>query len=262
MSCPCGSHARHVPGDGGRAWKHLRGDCPLLKRRNGEGFEATKVRNPDARLLRERHRYRRCPECFTDEEALTIPNSPRWLERAAILERAAPSAAFWTYVLRDPASRHVQVGMATHLTRRLRSRWLATLKSRFATSDAIPWLHDRLREDQPTSRTPMPHCTPRATRRARTSAGSGPNYAPRAGTTAATCDRRGGAVPPNARTEARARGRGRVAKRGGFRPRAAVDRGEAWEPLRHLVKRHGRSYRGELTSSRDRAAVTSRRRVI
>lgn len=140
-------NARHVPSDGDRPWKHLRGDCPLLKRRAGEGFEATKVNNPDARLPPERHRFRRCPECFTHGEALTISETPRWLERARSLERATPSRAFWTYVLRDPASRHVQIGMATHLTQRLRSRWRATLESRFGTSDGIPWLHDRLRED-------------------------------------------------------------------------------------------------------------------
>ena len=137
----------HVAEDGGSPWKHLRGDCSLLRRRASAGHAATKVNNPDARLPLDQHNYRRCPECFGEGGRLAVEQTPRWLERAAALQRASRPGTFWTYVLSDPESRHVQVGMAANLGQRLRSRWRATLAGRFDMSDSIPWLYDRVAAD-------------------------------------------------------------------------------------------------------------------
>jgi hypothetical protein len=141
----------HLPGDGGKPWKHGDPHCPRLQQRARAGFPIRKVRNPDNRKPVEQHVRRRCdvPGCFDPREKLRgrqIPD-PAWLRKARGLEHARPASTWWVYLLSDSARKQFQVGKAKDLHQRLRSRFRATLKGGFDRADGIPWLHDRMAED-------------------------------------------------------------------------------------------------------------------
>src|SRR5919108_1450475 len=88
-------------------------------------------------------RRRRCPVCFEEGPPLGPRPEPEWLREAR--ERSA-SARAWVYSIELPAARRAQVGFASDLYGRLRSRWHATLKGRFGESDAVPFLYNALLE--------------------------------------------------------------------------------------------------------------------
>ena len=135
----------HRPSDGDRRWKHLDGNCPDLLRRQREGFPIKRMRNVDHNKPIDEHTRRRCPHCFREPEALTITRTPDFLHAAVRLADLSPGV-YWVYNLQDAPRKNAQVGMASNLPARLRSRWRATLAAGFV-QDGIPWLHDRLKGD-------------------------------------------------------------------------------------------------------------------
>lgn len=134
----------HVPEDGGKPWKHLNGACPRLLALEDRGFPKKRVRNIDHKKPLELHVRRRCPLCFEEPKGLGPLPAPKWLETAEELERSKPRPTYWVYNLSDPQRKDAQVGMATNLATRLRSRWKATCAPGFV-ADGIPWLHERLK---------------------------------------------------------------------------------------------------------------------
>jgi hypothetical protein len=129
----------------GRPRKHQRRRCTQLVAPQGEGFAVCSIPNPDSRLADVReHRLERCPECFRPGPPLGPLPQPAWLSDAERLVAARPVAA-WVYDLHDPVTRATQIGMASNLVQRLRSRWRATCAGRWGV-DAVPWLYDLLAE--------------------------------------------------------------------------------------------------------------------
>jgi hypothetical protein len=135
----------HVPEDGGKPWKHLYPDCPLLLERAAHGYPARRVRNVDDRKPLSEHVRRRCPVCFGSGEALKGIPTPPWLKLAQKLQLETAAGA-WVYDLMYEPEQRSQVGMATNLYTRLRSRFRATCRSRFG-EDCIPWYHDLLKRN-------------------------------------------------------------------------------------------------------------------
>jgi hypothetical protein len=135
----------HVPGDGGKVWKHLDANCSLLAERAKAGYAIKRVRNIDHGRAPGSSLRRRCPICFQDGPAIEDAPSLAWLEQARRRQQADPSAVAWTYDLMWPARMASQVGMATDLHGRLASRWRGTCKGRLVGADSIPWLYDAIR---------------------------------------------------------------------------------------------------------------------
>jgi hypothetical protein len=150
---------QHRPEDGGKPWKHLDGDCPLLLRRAAAGFSIRRVPNSDHGKPAESHIRRACLVCFQPGEPLGGIQPPAWLAEARRLEQGSDAVA-WVYNLQHPYRKVAQVGMATNLHSRLKSRFTATLAGRFDKADNIPWYYDLLAaksEDEPVlNATPFP----------------------------------------------------------------------------------------------------------
>jgi hypothetical protein len=133
----------HTPADGGKPWKHLNGSCPRLLELEREGYSKKRVKNVDHKKPAALHLRRRCPVCFEEPEGLNLPE-PAWLRKADKMEREKMKGTYWVYNLHDPKLKDAQVGMASNLASRLRSRWKATCSAGFVP-DAIPWLYERLK---------------------------------------------------------------------------------------------------------------------
>lgn len=131
----------HIPADRGLPYKHLTRTCPALVATGEHGFAIAHVKNDDHKKPESQHIRRRCPHCFRPAAPVTTtaPVPPRFLDDARRLGAAHPDA-FWVYNLHDATRRDAQVGMATDLHARLRSRWTASLKPGF-NQDGIPWLN-------------------------------------------------------------------------------------------------------------------------
>ena len=136
----------HVATDGGKAWKHLDYSCPLLLERAERGFPILRRKNVDHKKPLELHERRRCPVCFKEGGRLRDIPEPQWLIHARELQAESVASA-WVYDLRHPTEKITQVGMATNLYTRLRSRFKATCSARFTMADGIPWYYDLLAAD-------------------------------------------------------------------------------------------------------------------
>jgi hypothetical protein len=130
------------PGSSSRSWKHLRRRCRLLVAREREGFAVRSIPNPDNRLVAPREqRLERCPECCQHRPPLGALPPPAWSTDVERLISARPVSA-WVCD-HDPVGRATQIGMASNLVQRLRSRRRATCRNRWGV-DAVPWLCDLL----------------------------------------------------------------------------------------------------------------------